>query len=76
LSALATQVSTQAWLPAGPPFLLQNGGIGAQVAFRGFRFDRIPHGPVRPLRQEFDAHLAADAFRLINSPDIAVASST
>ena len=50
------------------------GCVDAQVAFGGFALKRIPDRPMRPLRAGLDARLAANAFVLINDPDIAMRS--
>ena len=46
--------------------------VDAQIAFGRLVLVGIPDRPVRPLRAELDAPLAADALGLIDNADIAV----
>ena len=59
-------------LSIGPALLAPVGCVDTQVALRGFVLKRIPDRPVRPLRTGLDAHFAADAFFLIDHPDVSV----
>lgn len=60
------RLSIRASLPA------PEGRVEAQVAFGGFLLVRIPDCPARPLRAVLDTPFAADAFVLVNHPDIPV----
>ena len=61
-------------MSVGTALLAPVGRIGAQIAFCGFLFRRIPDCPVRSLRTGFNALLAADTFLLVDSPYVAIGS--
>ena len=52
--------------------LIPIGCIGTQVAFRRFSFRWIPNCAMGSLGTGGKASLAADAFRFINHPDVAI----
>ena len=58
--------------PIGAPLFAPERRVDAQVALGRFVLVGIPDRPVRPLRAELDAPLAADALGLIDDPDITV----
>ena len=58
--------------PIGAPLFAPERRVDTQVALGRFVLVGIPDRPVRPLRAELDAPLAADALGLIDDPDITV----
>jgi hypothetical protein len=59
-------------LSIGPALLAPVGRIDAQVALGGFVLEWIPDCSMRTLRTELNALFAANAFLLIDHPDIPV----
>ena len=59
-------------LSVGAALLAPMGRVEAQVALRRFMEIRIPNRAMGPLRAGLDASLAANAFLLIDHPDIAM----
>jgi hypothetical protein len=55
-----------------PAFFAPEWGVDTKIAFGRFFLVRIPNRPMRTLRTRLDAFPAANAFGLVDYPDIAM----